>query len=180
VKEVMRVQGASSSGKEAKLEKWVSEYSDAVLQTCFVYLADRTMAEDAMQDTFIKAWKSMERFEGRSGCSEKTWIMRIAINTCKDYKRSAWFKHVDLSKALEEMPQPLQMVSDESRFLFVDLMGLPSKLKQVVLLYHYQDMSMAEVGQALQISRSAVQDRLQKAYSLLRYQAKEGGVAYEI
>ncbi len=169
----------SAIERDAMLEKWIDEYSDAVLQTCFVYLADRTLAEDAMQDTFIKAWKGMEQFEGRSGSSEKTWIITIAINTCKDYKRSFWLKHVDLSKALEDLPQPLLAVTDDSRAMFVDLLGLPGKLKQVVLLYHFHGMTMLEVGKALHISRSAVQNRLQKAYTLLRYQLK-GGVSDEI
>ena len=90
--------------RELRLEAWLTAYGDAVLRMCFIYLADRQLAEDALQDTFLKAWRRMDSCEARSGASAKTWIMRIAINTCKDYRRSAWFRHVDMEKAIEDIP----------------------------------------------------------------------------
>ena len=66
--------------KENQLEEWIAEYSSAVLKLCFVYLADSEMAKDAMQDTFVKVWKSMEQFQSRYELSAKAWIMKIAVN----------------------------------------------------------------------------------------------------
>ncbi|MGI6688904.1 MAG: sigma-70 family RNA polymerase sigma factor [Christensenellales bacterium] len=153
--------------KEQKLEAWLTAYGDAVLRMCFVYLSDRTLAEDALQDTFLKVWRRMDSFEGRNEASAKTWIMRIAINTCKDYRRSAWFRHVDMAKAIEDMPLSAPDTTDESRALFMDVMRLPDKLKQVILLYYFHNLTMAETAEALGISRQAVQYRLNKAYQLL-------------
>lgn len=155
--------------QEAKLEEWIVCYGDAVLRTCFMYLKDMALAEDAMQDTFIKAWQGMAKFEGRNDSSEKTWILRIAINTCKDYRRTTWFRHVDLSRALEDLPPALRAVADESRAMFLDVIRLPATLKQVILLYHFHDMTMAEVAQVLHVGRSTVANRLRKAYALLRF-----------
>jgi RNA polymerase sigma-70 factor, ECF subfamily len=162
---------APVSGKvqEAKLEEWIKSYGDAVLRTCFVCLQDRTLAEDAMQDTFIKAWRSMAKYEGRNGSNEKTWLLRIAINTCKDYRRTAWFRHVDLSRAFKDLPPALRAVTDESRAMFMDVLRLPAALQQVVLLYHFHNMTLAEAAQVLHIGRSTVQHRLRKAYELLRF-----------
>ncbi len=151
---------------EYQLSAWFSEYGDSVLRMCYVYLKDRQLAEDAMQDTFIKAWRSMDKRRGTS--SVKTWIMRIAINTCKDYKRAAWFKHVDRAASAESYALSAQPVETDSRILFDDLMQLPDKLKQAVLLHHYQGMTLDETASALSISRSAVSGRLSKAYSMLR------------
>ena len=153
--------------REQKLEAWLTAYGDAVLRMCFVYLADRHLAEDALQDTFLKAWRRMDSFEARGGASAKTWIMRIAINTCKDYRRSAWFRHVDMEKAIEDIPLAAPDVTGESRVLFLDVMRLPPRLKQVILLYHFHNLTMAETAEALHISRQAVQYRLKKAYQLL-------------
>ena len=153
--------------RELRLEAWLTAYGDAVLRMCFIYLADRQLAEDALQDTFLKAWHRMDSFEARSGASAKTWIMRIAINTCKDYRRSAWFRHVDMAKAIEDMPLSAPDTTDESRALFMDVMRLPDKLKQVILLYYFHNLTMAETAEALGISRQAVQYRLNKAYQLL-------------
>ena len=160
---------------EARLDEWTALYGDAVLRTCFMYLSDRALAEDATQDTFIKVWRGVVRFEGRNDSSIKTWILRIAINTCKDYHRTAWFRHVDLSKALENLPPAIRDVTDESRTIFLDVMRLPLALKQVVLLYHFHDLTLAETAQILHVSRSAIQHRLRKAYALLRSEPERSG-----
>ena len=159
-----------SEVRRQRLEAWVAEYSDAVLRTCYIYLADMAAAEDALQETFLKVWRSMDSFEGRNGSSVRTWIIRIAINTCKNYRSSAWFRRVDKSKIIEELPPSVTGVTDESRNVFFEVMQLPDKLKQVVLLYYYHGMNMAEIGDILKISRTAVQKRLKKAYELLRIQ----------
>jgi RNA polymerase sigma-70 factor (ECF subfamily) len=139
-----------------------------VLRTCFVYLSDASLAEDAMQDTFLKAWRGMDTFEGRNGCSEKTWLLRIAINVCHSYARSRWFRHVDLKRTLETLPAAYQTIFPEDRSLFLDILRLPEKYKQMILLYYYQDLTLEECAQALSVSRSAAHQRLKKAQALLR------------
>ena len=93
-----------------------------------MYLADRAQAEDALQDTFLKAWRSMDAFEARNGASEKTWILKIAINTCKNYRRGAWFRHIDKTKIIEELPAAVTGVTEESRDMFLSVMMLEDKL----------------------------------------------------
>ena len=163
-----------TAAREQLLERWIQQYGDSVLRICFVYLADASQAEDAAQDTFIKAWLSMKQFEGRSGSSEKTWLMRIAINTCRDYHRSKWFRYVDSAKALEKLPPSMTAVLPEDRLLMPDILRLPEKYKQVILLYHYQHMTLAEVAEALGASPSTVQHRLKKAEASLK-QTLTGG-----
>ena len=58
-----------SEVRRQRFEAWVAEYSDAVLRTCYVYLADIAAAEDALQETFLKVWRNMDSFEGRNGSS---------------------------------------------------------------------------------------------------------------
>ena len=76
------------------------------------------LAEDALQETFIKVWRSMDRFEGRGGASVRTWIIRNAINTCKNTRTSAWFRRVDRGKVFEELPPSVTGVTDEKGTLF--------------------------------------------------------------
>lgn len=160
----------SPDEQEALLESWMNAYQDAILRLCVLYLNDMALAEDAFQDTFLKAWRSMRRFQARDGSSVKTWLTRIAINTCKDYKRSAWLRHVDTTHAPEDLPPALQPVTQEQRELFLDVLALPEKYRQVILLYYYQDMTLEETAQTLATSRQAVARRLKKACELLRYQ----------
>lgn len=154
--------------RQQRLEQWITEYGDAILRTCYVYLSDAAQAEDAMQDTFLKAWNSMAQFEARNGASEKTWLMRIAINTCRDHRRSRWFRFVDRSKAIEDIPEALVSVAAEDQTLFLDIQRLPAKYKQVILLYYYHEMTLQEIAEALQLSLSTVYRRLQKAQALLK------------
>ena len=82
-----------SPGANARLERMMEQYGNDLLRICCVYLKDASMAEDAVQETFVKAYKGYHPF--RADADEKTWLMRIAINTCKDIRRSAYFRHVD-------------------------------------------------------------------------------------
>lgn len=163
--------------REARLMQWMQDYGDAILRTCFVWLKDRALAEDAAQDSFLKAWKAMDAFESRSEGSEKAWLMRIAANTCKDYQRSAWNRRVDRSIPLEQLPQSLFAVEDEDRSLFLSILDMPLRLRQVILMYHYQGLTLREVAQALEINLSSAHRRLRKAEALLREQL-EGGMGY--
>ena len=83
------VKGPTYSHEEM-LAHMVAEYEVILLRTCYMYLHDKALAEDATQETFLKAYKALDSFRGES--SEKTWLMRIAMNTCRDMKRSAWFR----------------------------------------------------------------------------------------
>lgn len=153
---------------EQRLAHWVSEYADSILKTCFIYLSDRALAEDALQETLFKAWQNMDQFESRNNCSEKTWLIRIAINVCHDYHRSRWFRHVDRNKALEDLPPAITTICDADRTLFLDILRLPEKQKQVILLYYYQEMTIKETADALNIGENAVVYRLRKALRTLR------------
>ena len=164
--------------REQRLNQWIENYSDLILRTCFLYLSDQAQAEDATQDTWIKAWKHMDDFERKGIANEKAWLLRIAINTCKDYRRTAWFRHVDRSKALDELPPRLVAAEPEDRSLTLMVMDLPDRYKQVILLHFFQGLTMQETGEALGASQSTVHRRLKKAEELLKG-ALTGGVAYE-
>ena len=146
-----------------------------MLKLCFVYLADTEMAKDAMQDTFVKVWRKMEQFQNRHDLSDKAWIMKIALNTCRDYKRTAWFRHIDMRTSIEELPEPVAPTPEVSRELFIDIMNLPAKYKQVILLHHFQNLNQSETAQALGISRTSVSKRLKKAYGMLQFEPKKEG-----
>lgn len=154
--------------REQRFTQWVQEYGDAILRTCFVYLSNYADAEDAMQDTFIKAWKHMGQYEQRNGANEKTWLIKIAINVCRDYHRSKWFRRVDTRKALEDLPPRFTSIDLDEMALTMEVMKLPEKLKQVTLLYYYHDMTLQEIAEALGIAASTAHRRLKKAEDALK------------
>ena len=74
------------------IETLMRQYGNDVLRTAYMYVKDVHTAEDIFQDVFIKVNQKLSTFEGNS--SIKTWIIRITINTCKDYLKSAWNRRV--------------------------------------------------------------------------------------
>lgn len=152
--------------REAEMERLMTLYENSLLRMCFVYLHDAALAEDAMQETFIKAYRSLDSFQGRS--NEKTWLMSIAINTCKDYRRSSWFRFVDRRVPLENIPEPVCAFEPRDRTLVSQVMRLPGKYKAVVLLHYYQGMAVSEISEALGIAVPTVYARLKKAQQKLR------------
>lgn len=158
--------------QEEKLERWMDEYGNAVLHTCFVCLRDRQMAEDAMQDTFVKAWRHSDAFQNRHEGAEKAWLLRIAINTCRDYQRSMWFKKVELPGEMEKLPPALISVAPREQELFMDVLSLPVKYRQVLLLHYYHRMTLRDMGEILGLTASSVHSRLKKAEKMLYLRLK--------
>ena len=158
--------------REERLRNWIEAYSGAVTKMCCAYLRDRGQAEDAAQDTFFKAWRHMDDYEKRGIQNDKAWLMRIAINTCKDYKRSAWFRHVDSRQSLDQLPEI--PVSPQDHTLAMDVSRLADKYKQVILLYYFQGLTLQETADALNIPPTTVFRRLRRAEELLKDSLRGG------
>ncbi len=159
---------------ETQFDHLVAAYQTALLRMCYVYLKDRAMAEDAVQETYLKAYKSIANFRGEG--SEKSWLMKIAINTCRDMQRSGWFRHMDRRITPELLVEKLVIPREEDCSLASEIMCLPSKLQEVLLLYFYQGMTIAEVGKILGISKVTVSHRLKQAKERLRSALNGGGL----
>ncbi|MCH5286132.1 MAG: sigma-70 family RNA polymerase sigma factor [Christensenellaceae bacterium] len=152
--------------RSAWLEQAIASHEPALFRLCFAYLGDAALAEDAVQETFVKAYKGYDRYCRES--EEKTWLTRIAINTCKDIRKSAWFRHVDRSTALESLPEEMMPFTERDDTLIRAVMGLKPRLREVVLLHDGQGLTAEETANALGIARSTMYKRLTKAHQLLR------------
>lgn len=157
-----------------KLNDLIEKYERDVLHLCCVYLRDMNMAEDAVQETFLKAYKSIHSFRGES--SEKTWLYRIAINVCIDMRRSRWYRFIDQRVDVDKLTIATDGISEVSIALMEEILRLPARYREAVFLFYYEDMKLTEIAQLLRVSVSTVNSRLCKARELLR-KALEGGMA---
>lgn len=153
------------------LEQALTRWEKPILRLCFAYLGDVALAEDAVQETFFKAWKSYDRFRGEA--DEKTWLMRIAMNHCKDQLKSAWFRNTDRSVPLDSLPEGAAPFEARDDTVTRAVMSLPPKLREVTLLRWYQGLSPAEIVRVLRLPRSTVNYRLRKATTLLKGELEE-------
>jgi len=159
--------------REERFEAWMCAYEHDVLRTCLVILCDRSLAEDALQETFLKVWRHMDGYEGRNQATVRTWILSIAVNTCRDQRKSAWFRRRREESPVEDATLPAAGVPQEARELYIDVQRLPDKYKEAVLLYHYHQLTKKETAEMLHISRAVLDRRLNKAYAALGYSREE-------
>ncbi len=162
----MSIVKGPDNDKEAAIRRMIAEHQTALLRLCYLYLHDVQLAEDAVQETFIKAYRTLERFRGEA--SEKTWLSRIAMRTCCDMRRSFWFRRMDRRVTPEMLPEQAQDADEDESALTLAVMNLPRKEREVVLLYYYQDMSMNDIAAALSLTQPTVSYRLRRARERLR------------
>lgn len=147
--------------REQELIRLMAQHKTQLMRMAYMYLGDMALAEEAVQDTFLKAYAHMERFRGEA--NESTWLIRIGINTCKDVRRTAWFRSRSKTVALESVPEQGQEDTVADDAVLRAVMSLPDKEKQVVLLRYYQNMTVPATAQTLGISVTCATSRLNRA-----------------
>lgn len=152
---------------EAEITRMMDAYGGMLAGLCTAMLGDADLAQDVTQETFLRAYRSFGRFNGRS---EKAWLTRIAVNLCRDHWKSRWFRHVDRRVTPEMLPEPAAPEDERRQRVWEAVKALPGPLREVVLLRYYQDMRPEEITRALRISRSALYRRLDRAHRVLREQ----------
>ncbi len=163
----MEVVKGPDSSREERLTRMVQQYQRPMLTICYAYFHEREMAEDAVQETFLRAYKAMDTFHGES--SDKTWLTSIAINLCRSWRRTGWFSRVNRSVTPEDLPIAAGEDYDQSAAdLAAAIRTLPDKLKEVVLLYYYQEMTVTEVAKIVGVTPSMVSRRIKKAHAKLQ------------
>ena len=162
---------APDPATEQLFTELVSEHQTPLLRMCYLILHDSGLAEDAVQETFVKAYRSLSAFRGTS--SLRTWLMRIAINTCRDMQRGSWLKHLSRTVTLDQLAEPSESFPEDALAVNMEIARLPVKLREAVLLYYYQNMKIEEVADVLGIGISSASERLKRAKEKLRTALKE-------
>lgn len=153
------------------LEQAMTRWEVPLLRTCYLLLRDAVLAEDAVQDTFVKAWRYYDGY--RKEASEKTWLMRIAVNTCRDLQRSKWFIHIDRRVNTADLPEATVPFEPPDDTMITAILSLPIGLRQVIVLRYFQGFTVQEVAEALCLSRRTVHYRLDKAKRYLKSSLEE-------
>ena len=168
-------------GNPEEFSRLVNMYSSKIYRLAIKMLNQQQDAEDVLQETFIKAYRGLKSFDGRSKLS--TWLFRIATNEALMILRRKHpdFLSIDESLETEEGEQePVQIVdwcclpeneflSEETRKLLdAAVQTLPESLRVVFLLRDINDLSTHETAEVLGLSDTAVKTRLSRARLRLR------------
>jgi len=174
---------ALQAGDRAEFARLVDAYSIQIYRLALKMLGNEQDAEDVLQNTFMKALLSIEKFEGRSSLS--TWLYRIAVNEAlMSLRRQKPTVSVamDYEDDDDEIQHPTQftdwcclpedeLLSAESKgYLDEAIRRLPEKLQVVFLLRDIEGLSIRETSEALDLTETAVKTRLLRARLNLREQ----------
>ncbi len=154
------------------IETLIREYGNDVLKTAYAYVKDKFTAEDIFQEVFVKVYRNLDSFRDESGI--KTWIIRITINTAKDYLKSAYSqKVVPMMEFKEDMitsDNDFEEIEnrDRDRVIRETVMTLPEAYREVLLCVYFHEMSVADTASALNIPDGTVKSRLARAREMLK------------
>ena len=155
-----------------EIEALIRDYGNDVLRTAYMYVKDIHTAEDIFQEVFIKVNQKLSTFEGNS--SIKTWIIRITINSCKDYLKSAYNRRVVPMMEYQEDAIVSESDYDEvekqdtNHMIKETVLSLPVKYRDIVLCVYFQEMTIAEAAQVLNIAEGTAKSRLSRARQRLK------------
>lgn len=157
------------AGEDGAIEAFVRKYYPAVLRYCYLHLCDKGYAEDATQEVFARFFRTLSQY--RHYGKALNYLYVIAANICRDSSR----KPVETS--LEELPEePVWEMPPLDTRLDVQaaLAKLPSELREVTILFFFQQRKQTEISQILGIGLPLVKYRLRRAKELLAgYLGKE-------
>ncbi len=146
------------------------QYKNLVYKTAYLMLDSTDEAEDVLQEVFLQVHRSLSTFEPSKG-SFTTWLYRVTVNHCLSRRRKRRLLMVSLEKipplALTEHPSSQDRLEDEEAVRQA-LSRLSEKLRMVVILRYYLELSYAEIAQILNIPVGTVKSRLELALKTLR------------
>ena len=147
-----------------KFEAAVEQYTTYLLKLSYLYVKDKQVAEDIVQDTFVKIYAQF----GNTIEVEKvkSYIVTMTINRCRDYFRSWHYKKVQLSEMLDRQEKDVH--NTEQLNMSQSIMQLPVKYREVIILYYYDEQGITDISNILKIPVGTVKTRLQKGRQLLK------------
>jgi RNA polymerase sigma-70 factor (ECF subfamily) len=160
-------------GDELAFEQLVQKYQQAIFNTIYRYIGNQDDVQDLAQEIFIKVWRNAGKFKGRSKFS--TWLYRIVVNHCINYRRKNKRRHVSLDELTEKgkIPRAFKVEPDWEQRRKVELVRravdeLPDRQRMALILAQFEEKSYKEIAEIMKISLSAVESLIFRARSALR------------
>ncbi|HOB87186.1 MAG TPA: RNA polymerase sigma factor [Bacillota bacterium] len=145
-----------SGGPENAVESFVCRHENSLYRTALAILGSKAEAEDVVQEVFLKYIEKGPSFQSPE--HEKAWLIRVAINLCKNRLRSSWWrKTVPLLESYPADPEGRQDGVVEA------VMALPPKYRTVIHLFYYEDYSTAQISALTGQKESTVRSLLTRA-----------------
>ncbi len=152
----------------AEAQRFVTDYADPILRLCMTYSLTREDAQDICQEIFLKLLEQEKEFTDRE--HEKAYIIKMAVNACKNLLKSAGRRRVVPMDQAERVPAP----EGESSELIQLIRALPEHYGAVVYLFYYEGYSLDEIAKLCSCTPAAARKRLSRSRKLLAKKLEVG------
>jgi RNA polymerase sigma-70 factor (ECF subfamily) len=159
----------------------VQRYQTSVYNVCYRMMGERQAAEDQAQEAFVRAYQRLETFDLERPFGP--WIRRVATNLCLNHLNRAApdtapldEEYGDVAVARLGQPEKEFQRAERARTVRAALESLPPHYRAVIEMRHYQDLSYAEIAEALGLTMSEVKTHLYRARKTLAVRLKSDGV----
>lgn len=136
------------------------KFGDTVLRAVYNSVGNYAEAEDITQEVFLKLHSNPQNFNDENHM--KAWLLRVAFNKCKDFKKSFRFRK---QCSLDDVDESLTAVSfsTDEKSLIAEISSLPEKYSCVIYLYYYEKYSVKEIAEILKKNENTVSSLLRRA-----------------
>ena len=156
--------------RSLRADDWAAEalhqYADMVYRLAYAQMRNRADADDIFQEVFIRLVKKKPGFE--SGEHMKAWLIRVTVNCARSLWLSSWKKRMVFweDEQLNRIPAEEAPAGNEALEEALD--ALPMKMRRVVHLFYYEEMSVDEIAEALNEKPSTIRSQLSRARKALK------------
>lgn len=146
----------------------VYDYSDMLIRIAFQNTKSMVNAEDMVQDVLIKLMNHSGGFENKEHV--KAWLIRVLINRCKDFQRSAWMKR------MVPFREDLDVLAPQHQEVMEEIFQLKPEDRNIIYLFYYEGYAIREIAQMIGMKENTVSSRLTRARKKLKVLLVEGGM----
>ena len=176
----VRLAKLARKGDQRAFAEIVELYKDKIFHLAYRMLNNRHEAEDIVQETFLRVYKNLDRYDENQKFS--TWIYRIGTNLCIDRLRKrkpSYSLDADMNDqegmdgysmipSDDRSPETEMLLSETQRIIHESIESLPAKYKTIMLLRYIQDLSLQEISEVLDLPVTTIKTRVHRGREFLR------------
>lgn len=158
----------------------MNQYTERLIRYAYYYVKDIQIAEDIVQEVFIKFYNNIENYDERGELG--AYLRKVTINKSKDYLKSWTYRKVQIQNKLlskENKWKQDDLIRKEEQALIGDaILQLPLKQREVLIYFYFEEITTAEIAEVLSIPESTVKTRLRRGRELLKTELD--GIEWEV
>lgn len=149
------------------LSSWVTQFVDRLTYLAYTHVRNQATAEDIVQESFIKAMKSLGQL--RQVENPLPWLMRIVINECHATKRKSWCKRVLFMEKDNAIlsAEDMYLARSQDRELYQAILSLDGKYRVPIILFYFEDLPVKDIALAMNLESGTVRTRLHRGRNQL-------------